>query len=285
MFSDSQIENLLNSYVTILLITAFVCFLVSEITRNYSQVDKLWSIMPIIYSIIALINYPSPRILIMSLLVCLWGLRLSLNFYRKGGYNIIPWRGKEDYRWKIMQENPLLRGRFRFGLFNLFFISFYQHFLILLFCSPLLIVSKYQNADLNLMDLIATALILVFIIIETVSDNQQYRFQTLKRQTPDNSGIYKNSLKQGFLSEGLWRYVRHPNYISEQAIWFFFYLFGIAASGKIFNWTITGSVLLIFLFQGSTMLTEKLSNEKYPAYAAYKKTTPKFFPQIFRSKK
>lgn len=284
MIGDSQIENLLNSYVTIMLITAFVCFLVSEITRNYSQVDKLWSIMPIIYCIIALINHPSPRMLIMSLLVCLWGFRLSYNFYRKGGYNIIPWKGEEDYRWKIMRENPLLRGRFRFGLFNFFFISFYQHFLILLFCSPLLIVSKYQNTDFNLIDLIASVLILIFIIVETIADNQQFRFQTLKRQPGENPGIYKYSLEQGFLSAGLWRFVRHPNYLSEQAIWLSFYFFGAAASGMIFNWTLTGAVLLILLFQGSTMFTEALSNKKYPEYSEYKKRTPKFLPKVFDQK-
>ena len=28
---------------------AVTCFIVSELTQNYSQVDKLWSIMPLVY--------------------------------------------------------------------------------------------------------------------------------------------------------------------------------------------------------------------------------------------
>jgi steroid 5-alpha reductase family enzyme len=96
----------------------------------------LWSLMPVGYSLVTLTYFPSPRLWIMSLLVSIWGFRLSYNFYRKGGYNIIPWKGEEDYRWKIMQSKPELKGRFRFGLFNLFFISFYQNFLILMFSTP-----------------------------------------------------------------------------------------------------------------------------------------------------
>ena len=78
--------------------------------------------MPAIYGWITFAGYPSPRVLIMTILVTVWGLRLSYNFYRKGGYSIIPWKGEEDYRWRILGV-PLLKGRLRFGLFNLLFIS------------------------------------------------------------------------------------------------------------------------------------------------------------------
>jgi steroid 5-alpha reductase family enzyme len=282
---NSQVENLFRLFLTIMLIVAVVCFIVSEITRNYSQVDKLWSLMPIIYSILAFLYYPSTRLLIMSCLVILWGLRLSYNFYRKGGYSIIPWKGEEDYRWKIMRQNPNLKGRLRFGMFNLFFISLYQHFLILLFCTPLIMAAKYHTTHLTALDIVASVLMLVFIIFESVSDNQQFRFQTLKRNPEYNSTLYAKSIERGFLSEGLWHFVRHPNFIAEQLIWISFYLFAVAASGKILNWTISGAVMLILLFQGSSLLTEKISSEKYPGYAAYKEVTPRFFPQIFKSRR
>jgi steroid 5-alpha reductase family enzyme len=81
----------------------------------------------------------------------------------------------------------------------------------------------------------------------------------------------------------LWLFVRHPNFASEQAVWISFYLFGIAASGKWLNWTLTGPFLLVMLFLGSTALTERISGSKYPGYADYKKDVPKFFPRIFRS--
>lgn len=37
----------------------------------------------------------------MSTCITLWGLRLSFNFARKGGYNL----SEEDYRWKILKNN------------------------------------------------------------------------------------------------------------------------------------------------------------------------------------
>jgi steroid 5-alpha reductase family enzyme len=266
-----------------MLITALICFTVSEITSNYSQVDKLWSIMPIVYSVIVAWNYPSARLWLMSALVAIWGIRLSLNFGRKGGYSLVPWRGEEDYRWKIMRERPELKGRFRFGLFNLFFISLYQNLLILLFSSPLLMAATNVKSELNITDMVAATIMLSFIVTETVADNQQFRFQKLKKQNVRSDPFYNESLKSGFVCNGLWKHVRHPNFISEQMIWAGFYLFGVGATGKWLNWTITGLVLLILLFQGSTHLTEKISSGKYPAYADYKKRVPKFFPGIFRS--
>jgi len=277
-------EHLVSTWIITMLIAIFVCFLVSEITGNYSQVDKLWSLMPLVYSFIALMAFPSPRLWIMSLLVSIWGVRLSFNFYRKGGYNIIPWKGEEDYRWKVLRQHPALKGRLRFGLFNLFFISFYQHFLILLFSSPLLLAAKNQTGNLTFPDIIAAFLMLVFIVIETIADNQLFTFQKLKHQQQKPEGLYGKSLEKGFMSEGLWRFVRHPNYASEQAIWISFYFFGVAATGNLINWTLAGPLLLILLFSGSSQMTESISSAKYPDYAAYRKDVPKFLPDIFRKR-
>lgn len=279
--SDLQILHLIYVWVIIMLATALVCFIVSELTFNYSQVDKLWSLMPVVYGLITLTAFPSPRIWLMFSLVSTWGFRLSFNFYRKGGYNIIPWKGEEDYRWKIMRKNPALKGRFRFGLFNFFFISIYQNFLILLFCSPLLMAAKNINTRLNLIDIFAAALMLIFIVTETIADNQLFRFHKLKLNGRISNVIYSESLRNGFMSEGLWRYVRHPNYISEQAIWISFYLFGVAASGQWINMTLAGAVLLVILFMGSSRLTEKISSQKYPEYAEYKKRVPRYLPKVF----
>jgi steroid 5-alpha reductase family enzyme len=277
-------EQLLNSWALIILIAALVSFLVSELTRNYSQVDKLWSLMPVIYSFVSLAASPSPRLWLMSSLVTIWGLRLSFNFYRKGGYSIVPWRGEEDYRWKIMRQNPALKGRIRFGLFNLFFISFYQHLLVLLFSSPLLLAAKYPAAGLTFIDVAAACMMLFFIIGETIADNQQFTFQKLKKQSENRDDLYSASLEKGFLSEGVWRYARHPNFACEQSIWITFYLFGVSASGSWINPTLAGPVLLVLLFQGSTYFTESISSAKYPEYDSYQKNVPKFIPRLFNVK-
>ncbi|NLE34635.1 MAG: DUF1295 domain-containing protein [Bacteroidales bacterium] len=267
-----------------MLIVVILCFIVSELTRNYSQVDKLWSLLPPAYSWMTVAAFPTARTVIMALLVTLWGLRLSYNFYRKGGYSIIPWQGEEDYRWKILRESNALRGRLRFGLFNLLFISLYQNIIILLFTTPILMASLSPGTPLTITDIAAAALMLTFIITETVADNQQFRFQTMKRSEQSDAEMFRDSLKRGFLREGLWKYVRHPNFASEQAIWISFYLFSVAASGKWINFTLLGPVLLVILFIGSSIMTEKISSSKYPEYSTYQKEVPKFIPRIFRSR-
>ncbi len=83
---------------------------------------------------------------------------------------------------------------------------------------------------------------------------------------------------RGFIWEGLWKIVRHPNYASEQAIWISFYLFSVAASGEWLNWSLTGSILLILLFLGSSNFSEEISAKKYPAYQDYQQKVPRFIP-------
>lgn len=281
---DLPFQNLISNWVIIMILVALTCFIVSEITRNYSQVDKLWSLVPLAYGWITVAAYPSPRIILMAALVTIWGLRLSYNFYRKGGYSIIPWYGEEDYRWQILRDTSALNGRLRFGVFNLLFISFYQNLLILLFSTPLLMAALYNDTPLGGTDLIAASLMLLFIITETIADNQQYRFQNAKRRIEPSQELYAESLRKGFLTEGMWKHVRHPNFASEQAIWISFYLFSVTSSGKWINFTLIGPVLLVILFIGSSAMTEKISSGKYPGYSTYQKEVPKFIPRLFRRK-
>ena len=281
-----KLTNLFHLWIVIMLSTAFVCFVIGELTRNYSQTDKVWSIMPIVYSLVTLNTFPSsPRIWLMTVLVLIWGIRLSYNFYRKGGYDLLPWKGEEDYRWAMLRQHPKLQKGIRFTLFNLFFISIYQHVLILLFSLPLLLAAKYTETDLSVLDYAAASFMFLFILIETIADNQLHIFQFQKRNRITFDGKYSSSLKKGFLTEGLWNYVRHPNYVAEQATWVSFYFFGVAASGIFFNTALIGPVLLIFLFIGSSEFTERISLDKYPDYKNYKEHVPKFIPIIFKSRK
>lgn len=271
-------SGLLRNFVTIMLVTALVCFVVGELSKNYSQVDKLWSLMPIVYAGVTLYAFPaSPRIWLMAVLVTLWGLRLSYNFYRKGGYHIIPWKGEEDYRWNILRQNPRLKG-FRMVLFNLLFISFYQQALIMLFSTPLLLAAKYSTTALQVTDVIAATGMLLFLAIETIADNQLFAFHRQKQQKAPIDGRFTASLQKGFMADGLWKYVRHPNFVAEQSIWVMFYLFSVGASGEWLNWSIVGCILLILLFQGSSKFTESISIKKYPEYKNYRQTVPRFIP-------
>lgn len=283
--SSTSSNQVFNTLIIIMLATILVCFIVGELTRNFSQVDKIWSLIPIVYSWVVLSSFPnSPRILLMTLLVTIWGLRLTYNFSRKGGYNIIPWKGEEDYRWNILRQSPLLKKPFMTSLFNLLFIAIFQNILILLFTSPIIIAAENANVGLNYVDFLAAGFMLLFIIIETISDNQLFNFHLQKQNKIAWDGKYQNSLSKGFMVDGFWKFVRHPNFAAEQAIWISFYFFSVAASGEWFNWSIIGMILLVLLFEGSSRFTETISSGKYAEYENYKQKVPKFIPQFFKSK-
>lgn len=272
----------LQTLLKIMLGVALSCFVVSELTGNCSQVDKLWSIVPIAYVwVVAAAADYSPRLLLMAVLATLWGLRLTYNFWRRGGYDWLPWRGEEDYRWSVLRQNPLLHGRFRWGLFNLFFISLYQNTLILLFTLPSIVAWQGAGRPLNVVDFLAAGFFAFFLVMETVADQQQYDFQQEKYRRKAAGETLDGEFAQGYRSTGLWGRVRHPNYAAEQAIWLSFYLFSVAATGRWLNWSLAGGILLMLLFLGSSDFSEKISAEKYPGYADYQRRVPRFVPKFW----
>ena len=264
--------------VIIYLFLTGLCFLVGEISKNYSQVDKVWSIAPMIY--VWFFTYHSDfnlRMMLMSILVTIWGIRLTYNFARKSGYSIYFWRGEEDYRWKILKERvPIFNIKIVWSIFNLLFICLYQMGLIFLFSLPVLAAWQGDSSALNIYDLIIAILMLSFIITESIADKQQFEFQSNKYKKIDNNESLTGDFKRGFLSNGLWSISRHPNFISEQLIWVTFYLFSISATGVYLNWSIIGCVLLIILFYNSANYTESISEKKYPDYKQYKKKVSMF---------
>ena len=262
--------------------SAAYCFIAGELTGNNSQMDKLWSLLPIAYAwIIAARGGMSPRLVVMALLATLWGARLTYNFARKGAYKLKFWEGAEDYRWSVVRSGPPFKGnRWGWMLFDLFFISIYQNALILMTTFPAL-VSMNSTVPFGWIDLLAAVLMLGFILLETVADEQQWAFQT-RKWSMIKAGQKLEDLPtpydKGFNTTGLWSRSRHPNYFAEQSIWASFYLFSIGAGSGIINWSIIGALLLVVLFQGSSTLAEQISGGKYPQYAAYCKTVSRFLP-------
>ncbi len=261
--------------------SALLCFTLGEITGNNSQVDKIWSLLPIAYCwIIAVKGGMHPRLVVIAVLATLWGIRLTYNFARKGAYKLKFWEGEEDYRWEKVRALPFLQNRAVWMAFDLFFISGYQNALILMFTFPAL-VCMGSTVPFGWVDVVAAILMFGFIVYETVADEQQWKFQC-KKWAIIKSGKTLEELptpyNKGFNTIGLWNVSRHPNYMAEQAIWVSLYIFSIGAGVGIVNWSMIGALLLIVLFTASTNLVEGISGDKYPEYAEYCKKVNKFFP-------
>jgi steroid 5-alpha reductase family enzyme len=253
--------------------STLVTWLLSLVTREYSWVDRSWSIIPIGYLVVfaAAAGFHNARLNLMAVLVLAWGARLTFNFARKGGYA----PGGEDYRWGV------LRGRMRpwqFGLFNFFFISLYQNVILLLISLPGDTALRHRT-PLTGWDGLAALAFVGFLIGETVADQQQWVFQQRKRREVAAG----REPSPRFLQSGLFRYSRHPNFFFEQAQWWVVFLFGAIAARSVWQPTVLGAVLLTLLFVGSTRFTESISRSRYPEYADYQATTSASIPLPPRS--
>lgn len=288
--SGIEIEGIyLDSFidlVTIMVVVALSCFIISELSGNYSQVDKIWSIIPLVYVwFITVRGGFNERLILMAIMTTLWGARLTFNFARRGGYNSIPWKGEEDYRWAVLRRMPYLNKRTVWLFFNLIFISLYQNTLILLFSLPVIVAWQGAATQIGWLDIVATILILMLIVAETVADQQQFDYHKRKAARSGKEDEISAEFKRGFNTSGLWRFVRHPNYAAEQAIWISFYLYGVSATGRWLNWSLSGAILLVLLFFGSSSFSEKISAGKYPEYSDYIRRVPRFIPSFFKSRR
>lgn len=261
----------MNPVTVSLWILAAVCaatWALSLITREYSWVDRTWSITPIAYVWVfaAASGFNDGRLLLMASLITVWGIRLTANFARKGGYS----PGGEDYRW------PILRARMKpwqFQVFNLLFITLYQNAIILLMTLPTL-TAFLNPTPLGGADAALAILFLLALAGETVADQQQWNFHRHKTEA-QAAGRAPDAR---FLQSGLFRLSRHPNFFFEQAQWWLFYGFAVAASGVWVNWTVIGAALLTLLFLGSTAFTESITRSRYPEYAEYQQRTSAVIP-------
>lgn len=253
------------------------CFVVSIVMDNYSQVDRWWSILPVL--VIGFFWYRSPvanaRLTLMLIMSVCWGVRLTYNFWRKGGYNY----ADEDYRWQ-----PLRKAITPFPvwlLFNAFFICIFQISLLYLIASPASIV--YQAGSkiaFGSLDVFLLFLFFFLLSIESIADQQQWNFQNEKTRRREKGIEATGDYRLGFLTSGLFQFSRHPNFFAEISLWWVMYAFGAASTGQWLNWTVIGPILLTLLFQGSTNFTERLTLAKYPEYAKYQQTTSRLIPMF-----
>lgn len=270
-------------------------FVLSTVTDNVSQVDWVWSLLPVAYTWMAAVD---DRTILMACLVTMWMLRMKWCFHRRYGFPWPPWTREEDYRWAVIREgglHPVLTNKVAWVTFNFVVVSLYQNVLLLLFSSPSLVAwtvstspaCQSEAVPLNLlgMDGLAAVLFVLSVAVETVADNQQYAFQTEKYRRIDRGEVLTGEYADGFCQSGLFALLRKPNYAAEQCVWISFYLFSVASRGaEKWNWSVLGCILLVHLFHASGKLTEGITMKKYPKYAEYMESVPLYVPFLPKRK-
>ena len=267
------------SLVTVVILTAaafsFVAWVASLLTADYSWVDRLWSVVPVVYvaEIAGYAHFSNARLDLMAIVVLVWGARLTFNLARKGGYT-----GLEDYRWAVLRERM---NAWQFQVFNFFFIVIYQNVILVLITLPALTAYQHRHSAFTALDAILAAVFLACTLGETVADNQQWQFQSWKVREREEG----RTPEPQFLQSGLFRFSRHPNYFFEVAQWWMLFFMGASATASLIQWTIVGAVLLTLLFVGSTRFTEEITLSRYPEYAEYQRRTSAVVPWSTREQR
>ncbi|MCJ1478313.1 AAA ATPase afg3 [Lambiella insularis] len=265
------------------LFLAPVFLIAAEINRNYSQVDRFWSILPTVYNahyvVWAHINgLPTQRLNLLLAFSGIWSARLTYNYWRKGGYSI----GSEDYRWEILRKyipGPL------FFVFDVLFISLAQSVLLFSVSMPtyvLLVTSKLTGENMLPLDVAFSQGLVGAVLGAAIADQQQWNYQNAKQEYRKSAKVpekySQEELERGFNTKGLWAYSRHPNFAAEQAGLVGLYLWSCYATKTYYNWSGIGAIAYLILFQASTWFTELVTAGKYPEYAEYQKKVAMFVP-------
>ena len=240
------------------LMATFIIFVFSLAFNNSSIYDPYWSIKPVVIAGYYFLHYfpgevPARQILVL-VFVLLYGIRLTSNFYRD-------WQGLEHEDWRYIKFRKQFPGFY--WLVSFFGIHLFPTLLVYLGCLPMFAAMASGTKALNLWDAAGT-LVLAFI-----ADEQLRNFK-------------KNLANKGkYISSGLWKISRHPNYLGEILTWWGLYLFALAA-GYAFWWMGLGALLitLMFIFI-SIPLMEKKNLEEKEGYSDYIKRTPVLLPARF----
>jgi len=280
-----------NPLISAFLFSLFISpifLIVSEINKNYSQVDRCWSILPTIYNAhytlyAHMAGLPHQRLDNLLAVSIVWSIRLTFNYWRKGGYSI----GSEDYRWEVLRAKIPTS---LFFVFNVVFISFAQSILLFLVATPtyvMLLASKLGEASIERSDVICARVLMGLILIEFFADQQQWDFQKAKKAYLEVAKVPnkydQEDLDRGFITSGFWSWSRHPNFAAEQAVWVTVYQWSCLASGVLYNWTAIGAISYLILFQASTWFTELITAGKYTDYKEYQRRVGKFLPKLTSS--
>jgi len=241
----------------ILFIYMTALFLLALRRHDNSIADVAWGpgFILVAWSTLILNGSFSPRQLLASLLVLIWGLRLSVRIYLRN-------RGKgEDARYRRWRDEW---GK-SFVIRSYLQVFLLQGGILLLNITPILLINTYSAGNLGSLDLLGVLLWILGFCFESVADWQLDRFI----KNPDNRGKIMN--------QGLWRYSRHPNYFGEVTMWWGIYILALSLPWGYLSVIGPLTISYIILFVSGVPMAERFMEDN-PAFADYKRRTSAFIP-------
>lgn len=230
----------------------------SYVRTDVSLVDRVWGLAFVVGAVVwALLGDGSPdRRLLLTVLVTVWGLRLSLYLTWRN------WGEGEDARYVAMRERTE-----NFAVVSLLRVFWLQGALVLVVGSTLYF-PMVRDGGLGVLDGVGVAVWAVGLFFEAVGDAQLARFLA----DPENRGKV--------MDRGLWRYTRHPNYFGDTVVWAGYALLSVASGAW---WGIAGAVVmgvLIVRISGVALTERRMGqgDSTREGYEEYVRRTNAFVP-------
>jgi steroid 5-alpha reductase family enzyme len=253
------------------LVATCVVFAFSVGANNSSIYDAFWSVAPLgitgYWAAHPAAQGDPVRTVVVVALVVVWGCRLTYNWWRG-------WRGLEHEDWRYAAMRP--RSGRAYWLVSLAGFHLFPTTVVFLGCLPLWCALVVGTRPFGWLDAVGAGVTMSSIVVEAVADRQLARH----RGAVAAARARGETIEHPLLTEGLWAWSRHPNYLGELGFWAGLFIIGLAAQPTSW-WTFAGLVAMGLLFTlVSVPLIENRLRATRPQYADYAARVPAILPRL-----
>ena len=232
----------------------FIPAFIFKTEKFYDLTGSLSYITIILYVLISsnegISNYGN---VILSSLIIIWTLRLgSFLFLRikKAG---------EDKRFREIKKS-----------FSWFFMAFTVSGMWVSICALCALTGISNGIELNTITNTGIILFVIGFTLEIIADTQKTNFRK------------NNKNKDKFITTGLWKYSRHPNYLGEIILWIGVAIISYSSLeiNQLFTLVSPVFTYLLLVYVSGINLLEKSGQKKWGSlneYKEYKRKTPRLF--------
>ena len=246
--------------ITFAVLIIFLIHLLVFIPSYYYQTEKFFDLTGTIsyVSSVLFIFFKSNTVesinlgsLVLSTFIIIWSLRLGTFLFLR-----IKKAGK-DRRFNQIKKS-----------FSWFFMTFSISGMWVTICSICALTGVANGIIFSSITIIGIVIFLIGFTIEIIADTQKTKFRA------------KDGNKDKFISSGLWKYSRHPNYLGEIILWLGISLISLSSLEGFQYATLISPIftyLLLVNVSGINLL-EKSGDKKWgklESYKKYKEKTPR----------
>ncbi len=235
-----------------------IIFIVSVFLSDVSVYDPYWSVAPPAMLLANIQKYRLTNVnaVLLLILVSIWSLRLTVNWY-------ITYKGIGCEDWRYAQYRKRL-SPLPFQLISFFGLHFVPT--VVVYGGMVSALYAMREERFALLSLAGVVIMLAAVALEHVSDWTIHRF------------LREHGQEKRTCNVSVWSRSRHPNYLGEMLFWTGMYVYFVALCPQIWYKGLGFlSIIALFLLVSIPMM-EKHNLERRPDYARYRERTPMLVP-------